>query len=150
MSATGFLFAVLCIWLLTGIVCSFVMARRGHEMWSWGVLGAVFGPLVIPLAIAASRRERTTGSEVRVLHIGQPGPGPISVLVGVDASAEAASVARRVVDLLGPQLGGLTLATVINFDEAEASARTDVHRASARAGSLRASRRPSPRSSRRR
>jgi nucleotide-binding universal stress UspA family protein len=123
MSATAVLFALLFAWLLIGIVCSFVMARRGHDPWSWGVLGALFGPLIVPLALSAARRDRTTNPVVGTWHTGAPGGGPISVLVGVDGSPEAQAAACTAVELLGPRLGRLTLATVIDLDAAE-SART--------------------------
>ena len=91
MSATSGLFALLCAWLVIGILSCFVMTRRGHDPWSWGVLGALLGPLVIPLALAAIRRERETSTVVASVHAGQVGRGPISVLVGVDGSVEAAA-----------------------------------------------------------
>jgi nucleotide-binding universal stress UspA family protein len=119
MSATAALFAVLFVWLLTGIVCSFVMARHGHDPWSWGVLGALLGPLVVPLALAARTRESATDIVVGTWHTGTPGQGPITALVGFDGSRGAEAAARTVVELLGPRLGRLILATVIDFDAAD-------------------------------
>ncbi len=132
MSATTFLFAALCAWLVMGIMCSYVMGRRGHDPWSWGVLGAMLGPLVVPLAIAATRRERAIGPIADLVQPGRTGSGPVSVLVGVDGSPESGAVARRVVDLFGPRLRRLTVATVIDFDAAEARSVTTVHVASPR------------------
>ena len=113
MSATAVLFALLCAWLVIGIVSCFVMTRRGHDPWSWGVLGALLGPLVIPLALAAIRREPEKSTVVASWHAGQVGRGPISVLVGVDGSVEAEAAACTVVELFGSRLGHLTLGTVI-------------------------------------
>ena len=121
MTATAGLFALLCAWLVIGILSCFVMTRRGHDPWSWGVLGALLGPLVIPLALAAIRREPETSTVVASWHAGQVGRGPISVLVGVDGSVEAAAAACTVVELFGPRLGHLILATVIDFDAAESA-----------------------------
>ena len=121
MTATAVLFALLCAWLVIGIVSCFVMTRRGHDPWSWGVLGALLGPLVIPLALAAIRREGETSTVVASWHAGHVGRGPISVLVGVDGSVEAEAAACRVVELFGPRLGLLMLATVIDFDAAESA-----------------------------
>jgi nucleotide-binding universal stress UspA family protein len=118
MSATTVLFAVLFVWLLTGIVCLFVMARRGHDPWSWGVLGALLGPLIVPLAFSAVGRDRTTSRVVGTWHTGTRGQGPIAVLVGMDGSVAAEAAACAVVQLLGPRLGRLTLATVIDLDAA--------------------------------
>ena len=121
MSATTALFALLCAWLVIGIMSCFVMTRRGHDPWSWGVLGALLGPLVIPLALAATRRDRETSRLVETWHTGQVGRGPISALVGVDGSVEAAAAACTVIELFGPRLGHLTLGTVTDL-EAAASA----------------------------
>ena len=115
------LFALVCAWLLIGIVCSFVMARRGHDPWSWGVLGALFGPLIVPLALAAARRDRGTDRIVHVWHTGERGAGPISVLVGVDGSLDSEAAACTVVELFGPRLGRLTLAAVVDFEAAESA-----------------------------
>jgi nucleotide-binding universal stress UspA family protein len=119
MSATAALFALLFVWLLTGIVCSFVMARRGHDPWSWGMLGALLGPLVVPLALATRTRDRATDVVVDTWHTGKRGPGPVTALVGFDGSRGAEAAARTVVELLGPRLGRLVLATVIDFDAAD-------------------------------
>lgn len=117
-SATTALFGVLAAWLLVGIVCSAVMARRGHDPWSWGALGAVLGPLVVPLALGASRREAGERGIVRATAPGTPGGGPIGVLAGLDGSPEALAAAVGAVSLLGPRLGTLTLATVVDYDTA--------------------------------
>jgi nucleotide-binding universal stress UspA family protein len=122
MTATAVLFALLCAWLLTGIACSFVMARRGHDPWSWGALGAVFGPLVVPIAIAATRREAgATAAGVRHVHVAAPGNGPVDVLVGIDGSPEAAAAARTATMLFGDRIGRLTLAYVLDYDAAGAA-----------------------------
>ena len=121
MTATTFLFALLFLWLLTGIVCSFVMGRRGYDPFSWGVLGALFGPLIVPLAIATTRRNRRSPTTVAVRHEGVAGPGPIGVLVGIDGSADAEAAACTVTELFGARLGQLTLATVIDYDAADST-----------------------------
>jgi nucleotide-binding universal stress UspA family protein len=106
-------------WLVIGLAASIVMARRGHDAWVWGVLGALLGPLVIPLAVAAIRREQAAQREVVTLESGALGAGPVSVLVGVDGSADARRAAQAAVDLLGPRLGRVTLATVLDYDVAD-------------------------------
>ena len=42
------------------------------------------------------------------------------MLVGVDGSPESAAAVRATVDVLGPRLGSLTLATVLDLDTMEA------------------------------
>jgi len=102
-------------------VCSFVMGRRGYDPFSWGVLGALFGPLIVPLAIATARRNRGTPTTVSVRHEGVVGPGPIGVLVGIDGSADAEAAACTAAELFGARLGQLTLATVIDYDAADST-----------------------------
>ena len=50
------------------------------------------------------------------------GLGPISALVGVDGSVEAAAAACTVIELFGPRLGHLTLGTVTDLEAAESAA----------------------------
>jgi nucleotide-binding universal stress UspA family protein len=121
-TATAVLFALLCAWLVIGIGASFIMARRGHDPWSWGALGAVFGPLVVPIAITATRREgRATALGVRHVHVALPGAGPVDVLVGIDGSRDAAAAARTATMLFGDRIGRLTLAYVLDYDAAGAA-----------------------------
>jgi hypothetical protein len=77
-----FFLIVAAIWVLSGLVASYFMGRRGHNPFGWWFLGAVFGPLVLVLAVDAVRR-RTLTSEL-VGGPGLPGKGPIDVLVGAD------------------------------------------------------------------
>lgn len=126
MSTTVVLLIVLLIWLAVGVVASVVMGRRGHAPFSWAVLGAVLGPLVVPLAISSIRRERNPVDSVQAPSAS--GEGPVDVLVGVDGSGEARQALRCVVDLLGPRIGRLTLASVLDFDTAETSEQRDERR----------------------
>jgi nucleotide-binding universal stress UspA family protein len=120
MTATTALLLVVLVWLLIGIVASVVMARRGHDLRRWGALGALWGPLVIPLAVSTHNRSRSARGGV--VHAGATGPGPIYVLAGVDGSADSEAAAVSAVQLLGTRLGRLTLATVVDYDTAEAAA----------------------------
>jgi nucleotide-binding universal stress UspA family protein len=127
MSATAALLIFVLVWLAIGVVASLVMGRRGHEPFIWGTLGAALGPLVIPLASGSVQRERDAARSV--LGEGSAGPGAVNVLVGVDGSAESRAALYRVVDLLGPQIGRLTLAAVLDFDSAEELDGSDAQRA---------------------
>ena len=105
------------IWLAIGLFSAWFMGRRGHAPYAWGVIGTVFGPLVVLLAIDAIRHERGVSS--RVLAVGEPGSGPIDVLVGVDGSEQSVRAAETAVAIAGNRMGRLTLATVIDYDLAE-------------------------------
>jgi nucleotide-binding universal stress UspA family protein len=102
-------------WLVIGIVLAVVMGRRGYDAWSWGVVGAILGPLAIPVALSWRPEARSTE---RVLRAGDARAAGVSVVVGVDGSPESLAATREVVDLLGERLGALTLATVVDFDAA--------------------------------
>ena len=82
---------VLIAWLATGIISGVVMGRRHDRLldrFLWSLLGAASGPLIVPLALGAERREEP---------IGQPNSPlgwqdrPPSVLVAINDSQEAAA-----------------------------------------------------------
>lgn len=102
------------LWPVSGLLLSYVMRRRGHDLLSWGVLGAIFGPLTLALAIDHVRLERSTRGSV--LRPGTAGPGPVSMLIGVDGSAVSDAAARRALHLFGPRVGRVTLARVLDFE----------------------------------
>lgn len=112
-----FFFIVAALWVLSGLLASYFMGRRGHNPFGWWFLGAVFGPLVLVLAVDAVRR-RTSTSEL-VGEPGFPGRGPVDVLVGTDGSAEAEAALQAVCRMLGSRLGRLTVATVVSYEAAE-------------------------------
>lgn len=136
MSATRFMFVVAVLWAGIGLVGSLVMRRRGHDMFTWGALGAVFGPLVLPLAIDRARQARR--AEASRLRPGVPGSGEIDVLVGIDGSAESKAALRAALAVVGPRLGRLAVATVVDYDRAlggrakvESEVRADLERLTA-------------------
>ena len=108
MSATTAMFTLAGIWDRDGTVAGaghgpprprpvrLVAAR--HPSWPPG-------PPPRPVRRTAPRR-----AGAQQLGIGVPGRGPIDVLVGLDGSPEAGAALLTVLDLLGPQLGRLTLA----------------------------------------
>jgi hypothetical protein len=111
---TVFLITIAIAWGVIGLITSYVMGRRGHNPFGWLFLGAVFGPLVVPLAIGAARRARMTSQAVGV--VGSRGEGPVDVLVGIDGSPQSAAALGAMCALLGPRLGRLTLAAVVSFE----------------------------------
>jgi nucleotide-binding universal stress UspA family protein len=115
-SATRLFVLVALSWIAIGLVASFVMGRRGHSPFAWGLVGAILGPLVLLLAVSRMRQERD--AQPKVVSVGEVGQGPIDVLVGVDGSPESTAALDAVVHLLGPRIGRLTLATVVEYDVA--------------------------------
>jgi len=117
MTATAALFIVLGVWIVIGIVAAVAMGRRGHAPFAWVVLGAVLGPLVVPVGLAAARDEQPRGRPSALPRIPVPAAGePLDVLIGVDGSKDALGAMRRALDLFGPLVGRCTIATVLDYD----------------------------------
>jgi Universal stress protein UspA and related nucleotide-binding proteins len=116
MSFTALALSIVAAWCVIGIVVSVWMRRRGHALFTWAYLGAVLGPLVVPLAIDAVARER----RARTAPSGRlaTDDGRVSVLVGIDGSDESLAAARAARALLAERIGRLTLAAVVDYDAA--------------------------------
>jgi nucleotide-binding universal stress UspA family protein len=129
MSFTTIGFIVVGVWVLIGVVTSIVMGRRGHHAFSWFLLGAIFGPLVVPFVVEALVDERRGRSEV--IHAGEPRRGPLSILVGVDGSRESTAALRTTIALFGSHVGKLTLAEVVDYETAQGGLVEDRRKADA-------------------
>jgi nucleotide-binding universal stress UspA family protein len=116
MSFTTIGLIVLGVWGGIGVLSSLVMARRGHHPFTWFLLGAVFGPLVLVFVAEALVAEQHGRSEV--VHAGSASGGPLSILVGIDGSPESVGALRTAIALLGSRIGRLTLAEVVDYETA--------------------------------
>ena len=119
MSFTTFLLALACLWLVVGLAASVILGRRGHDPFTWGLLGAVLGPLVVPLAVVAIRDERNAGA-ARVSSRSKASPDhsqsdTVDVLVGIDGSPQADAAFESVLRLLAGSLGRFAIATATPF-----------------------------------
>lgn len=112
---------LLALWVLIGLLAVLLLLhRRGHRDGIWYLLGAVLGPLMVPLAY---ERARVTG----VVLERQGGPtadgsgsgSGLRVLVGVDGSPESDQAVRDAGRLVSAAGGQLVLATVLGADSAE-------------------------------
>lgn len=101
-------------WAVIGFLTAIAMRRRGHSLVGWAALGVVFGPFTIPLAIH-NTRSRASRTWQRI-GAGDRGSGPVDVLVGIDGSPSSEAALASVVEVLGPRLGRLTLATALDFE----------------------------------
>ena len=109
------MFAIVVIgaWVVIGIVVGLIEARRGHWHKGW-VVSALYGPLAIPLAAEARRQEAFV--KPVTLQSGDSAPEGLSIVVGVDGSAESHHAARTVANLFADRISHLTLAAVLDFD----------------------------------
>jgi nucleotide-binding universal stress UspA family protein len=108
------LFATIAVtWATIGAVLGLAMGRRGHDPYTWVLLGMFFGPIALVLALYAERTLPRGGPEV--LARPAQGPGPVDVLVGFDGSADSRAAADAAVDLLGPRIGRFTVVRVVPF-----------------------------------
>jgi nucleotide-binding universal stress UspA family protein len=108
------------VFLLIGIATAIGMGRRGHDPWMWGVLGALFGPLVIALWFVPRRGDERPAEKLLRPGAIATGDATITVLVGVDGSPESMAATSAVVDLLADRMRSLTLATVLDLDAVDA------------------------------
>lgn len=125
--ATKYLLVIVLVWVAIGLVVAFFMRRRGHDFYPWFALGSVLGPLVVPLAI---ERARFHGVTVGALsRVPRPTRRGFDVLVGLDGSEESAAALVSAVDLFGPLMTSLTIATVLYYDSEAAAGDVESRRA---------------------
>jgi len=124
---------VLLIWLAValsiGITLAVLMGRRGHNAFEWFLIGAILGPIALPLAWARTSSEPAALNREIVDAASGPGTGPVDVLIGIDGSRESETALRTAVEILGQRIGRLTLAGVTEFDYGSSQARADTERA---------------------
>jgi hypothetical protein len=104
MSFTGFALVVVIAWFAIGLGTSYLMARRGHDAFSWWLVGTAFGPLAVGyvlnrILLERGRTDRSHGAA------GASSDGKVDVLVGIDGSPEAEAAAAAACALFGPRLG---------------------------------------------
>jgi nucleotide-binding universal stress UspA family protein len=116
-----FALAVLGVWVLSGLIAVLVLlGRQGYRNPLWYFLGAVLGPLFIPIAAERGQREVVVVQRESGAATGEPraGGGP-TIVVGVDGSAESDQAVRDTVALFGHPRSRIVLVAVVPADDAE-------------------------------
>jgi nucleotide-binding universal stress UspA family protein len=117
-SFTVFLALLMATFACIGLVLGLVMGRLGYSPFAWGLLGLLLGPIALLLALVEVRKERSWWT--RLVASGDPGAGPVDVLVGIDGSPESAAATTAALELLGGRVGRLTLVAVTDLDDSYA------------------------------
>jgi nucleotide-binding universal stress UspA family protein len=128
-TATEVLLIALAVWLTVAITLAVLMGRRGHSPFEWFLIGAILGPIALPVAWGRISSEPAAPNREIVDAVPGPGTGPVDVLVGIDGSTESETALRTAVELLGPRIGRLTLAGVTEFDYGNPQVKADTRRA---------------------
>ena len=118
MSSTGFLSLLMATFACIGFVLAIAMGRLGHSPYAWGLLGLLLGPIGLLLALVEVRNEPPWGT--RLVASGDPGGGPVDILVGIDGSPESVAATTAALELLGGRVGRLTLVAVTDLDDSYA------------------------------
>ncbi|WP_164699717.1 universal stress protein [Modestobacter sp. KNN46-3] len=119
METVAYVAVVIALWVLAGLAAVMVLlARQGHRHWGWYLMGAVLGPLFIPIAAERARRD------VAVLERGEGSPrnedpDRLTVVVGVDGSAESDEAVREAGRLFAGGGAAFVLVSVLDPDVAE-------------------------------
>lgn len=102
-------------WLTIGLALSLVLGRRGHDGFTWLVIGTLLGPLALLLALDAVQNGESSEPLASTVA-GIVPDGGIDVLVGADGSEDARAALDEAVGLFGTRLGRVELVRVISFD----------------------------------
>jgi len=116
-----FALTVLGAWVLSGLIAVLVlMGRQGYRNPLWYFLGAVLGPLFIPIAAERGQRKVSVVQRESGAATGEPGVGGRpAIVVGVDGSAESDRAVRDTVALFGHLRSRIVLVAVVPADDAE-------------------------------
>lgn len=110
---------VLVMWVSLGTLAVIVfLAHHGRRSWAWFVIGAILGPILLPIAAEFDRRTD------RLLSWRSHGPTVTSTneplwLVGVDGSEESDRAVREVSRMSHRSSAGVLLMTVLDPDSAD-------------------------------
>lgn len=81
---------VVLLWIAVGTAAALYLGRQGYRSPLWYFLGAVLGPLFVPIAMERGRREDRVVERTPAADPTAAAPGDaVTVVVGVDGSAES-------------------------------------------------------------
>ena len=120
MSTVMFVVLVVLVWLMLGLGSALLfLGRRGYRNPAWYFLGAALGPLFVPIAWERGRGGATRTLKRTASSAGPATGGQLTVLVGVDGSAESDQAVRDAARLFAPAHPRIVLVAVADPDLAE-------------------------------
>lgn len=103
------------VWATSGVLIAWLLSRHGHNFWLLAVIGVPYGPLLTLIWFQAISGQPTERSSVQS-STKRGGSGWLDVLVGLDGSQESILSAQTMLDKLGPSLGRIQVASVLDHE----------------------------------
>lgn len=112
---TGLLFPalVLVTWVAIGLASVIFLGRRGRRSPAWWVIGAVLGPVLLPIALELGQRHGVLLSRADSPSAEEPA---MTVLAAVDGSRESDEALHDAARVLAPKGARFVLLTVLDPD----------------------------------
>lgn len=111
---------VVLIWIAIGTGAALYLGRRGYRSPLWYFLGAVLGPLFVPIALERGRREQRVVERTPAAEPAAAAPGSaVTVVIGVDGSAESDRCVRDAAQVFAGEPARVVLVMAIDPDVVE-------------------------------
>jgi nucleotide-binding universal stress UspA family protein len=115
---SGILFPalVLVTWVAIGLASVLFLERHGRRSVAWFAIGAVLGPILLPIAVELAASQGTLLERRPQREVGR---ARMTALVAVDGSAESDDALSDAADMLAPKGARFILLTVLDPDVGE-------------------------------
>ena len=119
MSFSAFLIGWLAIHLVIAALSAYSASRWGRDPFAWLLIGTVLGPIGF-LVLVAIHRDDARRSRPTLAAPGARGRGGprTRILVAVDGSASSVEAVKYVIEHLGAEVQGVTVASVLPIEAA--------------------------------
>ncbi|WP_236826854.1 MULTISPECIES: universal stress protein [unclassified Blastococcus] len=119
MPTSVFVALVLVIWVATGFGAALFLGRRGYRAPQWWFLGAVLGPLFVPMALERARSEDRVVERTPLTDETPVSAGAVTLVAGVDGSPESDRALRDAVRLFDAAGSRVVLVMAVDPDVVE-------------------------------
>lgn len=112
-----FVAVVAALWVITGVTAAVtLLGRKGYRDWTWYLVGALLGPVFVPVAAERARDDTRTLERTTVSERGRESTNGVTVLVAADGSAESDQAIRDAATLIAGTADRVVLATVVDSE----------------------------------